>query len=210
MADTRELFTLPENNTPSNDWRIAIGKGLTAARNMTLTAFYALLESKLNFLKKSSNLSDIASPATARTNLGVYSKAEVDAKVGTGAELLQPGSGKVLGLANAFDPSINPALPYAPATQGYAVSKGFILKGRLDIGDAQGDTGEHVVSFGTTLPSSNYLVFLQAESTHDAYGDDICLLLVINRTTTSFTIYRREYFSGKYGNKQIAWAVTML
>lgn len=210
MADTRELFTLPENATPSNDWRIAIGKGLTAARNMTLTAFYALLESKLNFLKKSSNLSDVANSATARTNLGVYSKAEVDAKVGSGAELLQPGSGKVLGLANAFDPSINPALPHAPATQGYAISKGFILKGKIDLGDTQGNATDHVVALGTTLPNANYLVFLQAESSHTSYWDDVCMLLVLAKTTTSFSFRVQEYYNDKYGNKQVAWAITML
>ena len=210
MSVFRKLFGLSENNTPDGDWRVAIGKSNTISKNITLTNFYALLMGKLGFLKVTNNLSDLANPATARTNLGVYSKTEVDNKVGTGAVLLETGTGAVLGINNLIDPAIPSNLKNAPATQGYAEKKGFVLAGVYNIGDAQGDDTEYTISLGATLPNNNYIVFVQAESTSSSYWDDKCVIVVTAKTTTSFKVSVGEFYSGKYGNKQLAWAVHTL
>lgn len=78
MADVK-LFEQTENTNPALTMRVAFGKVATTTENMTLQNFVTWLLGKLAFLKVASNLSDLANPATARTNLSVYSKAEVDA-----------------------------------------------------------------------------------------------------------------------------------
>jgi hypothetical protein len=73
-----------------------------------------LIEEKINeFLKKSENLNDLANKATARTNLSVYSKAEVNSKT------ISAGNG----LTGGGDLSSNRTISMgAPSTIGPATS----------------------------------------------------------------------------------------
>lgn len=75
----RELFARTINNDPDVSKKIAFGKSGAITENMTLTNFIAWIITQITstFLKASNNLSDVTA-STARTNLGVYSKTEVD------------------------------------------------------------------------------------------------------------------------------------
>lgn len=120
VASGRRLFELSQA-TPTDDMVLATGKALTPSINITWTNLYALLLTKLGFLKTASNLSDLTNAATARTNLGTYSTAQIDAAVDAKATLYQAGSGAALGVANTavYTPSSN----YHPATKKYIDDK---------------------------------------------------------------------------------------
>jgi hypothetical protein len=120
VASGRKLFELTQA-TPTDDMVLAAGKTLTPSINITFTNLYALLLTKLGFLKTASNLSDLPNVETARTNLGTYSTTEIDAAVGAKATLLQAGSGSVIGVANTavYTPSAN----YHPSTKKYVDDK---------------------------------------------------------------------------------------
>ncbi len=75
----RKLHDLDLDASPTNDFRIAIGKTGTASKNIVLSAFYTLLDSVLNFCKRDG--SNITAPADWRTELDVYSTTEVDSVV---------------------------------------------------------------------------------------------------------------------------------
>ena len=72
------LFERTINNDPSTSKRIAFGAAGVVTETMTLASFLNWLLTNLGFLKITSNLSDLNNVATARTNLGVYSKGETD------------------------------------------------------------------------------------------------------------------------------------
>jgi hypothetical protein len=75
----RKLHDLTLDASPTNDFRIAIGKSGTASKNIVLSAFYTLLDSVLNFCKRDG--SNITAPADWRTDLDVYSTTEVDSAI---------------------------------------------------------------------------------------------------------------------------------
>lgn len=112
----RRAFELSEA-TPTDDFRVVLGKAATPSINMTLTNFFALLLTKLGFLKTASNLGDLTDSASARTNLGVYSASQVDAALATKATLYQSGSGAVLGVSNTGN--YTPTSDNNPATKMY-------------------------------------------------------------------------------------------
>lgn len=72
------LFERTINNNPSTSKRIAFGAAGVVTETMTLASLLSWLMTNLGFLKITSNLSDLNNVATARTNLGVYSKGETD------------------------------------------------------------------------------------------------------------------------------------
>jgi hypothetical protein len=116
----RRAFELLENNSPSDDNRVLLGKAATPSFNITLANLYALLLAKLGFLKKAENLNDLLDKSQARTNLGVYSISDVDAAVNGKATLYQAASGAVLGVSNTA--IYTPTLPYHPSTKNYSDS----------------------------------------------------------------------------------------
>ena len=64
------------------DWRLAFGLQSNPTKNITLTEFRNFIQTQYNdgtLLLRSQNLNDVADKATARQNLGVYSKSEIDA-----------------------------------------------------------------------------------------------------------------------------------
>lgn len=94
----KRLFeqTLVQENEIQNygDWRLALGVVGQPTYNMTLNQFKTFCQTSLDsslYLLKSNNLSDVDNVATARQNLNVYSKQEVDNFV----DNLYPASGYV-------------------------------------------------------------------------------------------------------------------
>lgn len=121
----RRLFELSAVTDPVETMRLPLGKASTPAVNITLTAFLAWLMTKLGFLKVASNLSDLQSAASARSNLSVYSQKQVDDAVALKATLYQAASGSVLGVNNAS--VYNPVSNYNPATLRNVKNIGFKL-----------------------------------------------------------------------------------
>lgn len=164
----RRAFELSEA-TPSDDYKLIFGKALTPSINMTLTNFFALLLTKLGFLKTASNLGDLANTASARSNLGVYSSSEVDTALATKATLYQSGSGAVLGVANTavYTPSSN----YHPSTKKYVDDK-ILFMGSV----TAGGTVTKMVGSITTITAS----YTGGEMvlTHN-YGSDAYVCLAI-------------------------------
>jgi hypothetical protein len=113
----KKAFELSEDNAPDESNRIVFGKAATPAANMTFTNLFALLLTKLGFLKTAQNLNDLVDKAAARSNLGVYSTTAMDLALLTYAELLQVASGKVLGVANTA--VFKPSASYHPSTKKY-------------------------------------------------------------------------------------------
>jgi len=117
---SRRLFEQTVNNNPSTSKRIAFGALGVITENMTLANFLTWLMNNLSFLKAANNLSDLASAATARDNLGVYSEAETDNLLDTKAPLY-PEAGGALGVTNTTN--YTPAANYHPATKKYVDDK---------------------------------------------------------------------------------------
>ena len=110
------LFEQGQNNNPDLTRRIVFGATGVATENMTLTNFVTWLLGKLGFLKTSENLNDLASKSTARTNLGVYSTAQVDTALNTRAKIYPAADGSLKSTNTiTFTPSSN----YHPATKKY-------------------------------------------------------------------------------------------
>lgn len=85
------------------DWRIALGCAGLPTWNMTLSLFKTYCQSTLDsslYLIKGNNLSDVDNVATARQNLNVYSKSEVNSLIGN----LYSASGYV-STVSSFTPS---------------------------------------------------------------------------------------------------------
>lgn len=115
MADIK-LFEQSLNSSPALTRRIAFGGAGVATENMTFTHLLAYLLANLGFLKVSSNLNDLANATTARTNLGVYSSAQVDAALAAKADEY-PVAGGALSTTNTT--SYTPSANYHPANKLY-------------------------------------------------------------------------------------------
>lgn len=171
----RRAFELAEA-TPTDDYRVILGKALTPSINMTLTNFFALLLTKLGFLKTAQNLNDLVDKNTARSNLGVYSTAQVDSALAGYAALYQVGSGTVLGVANTaiYTPSAN----YHPATKLYCDSK-YLFMGSVGLtgtvtklsGTISAITGAYADGQFTLTHNYNSLNYLAFVVRNESAGD---------------------------------------
>lgn len=86
------------------DFKLAMGGPGMATYNVSLAQFKTFCQATLNtslYLLKSNNLSDVSNVATARQNLDVYSKADVDSMFAAGI----PAAGYV----NAIGPVVEPS-----------------------------------------------------------------------------------------------------
>lgn len=113
-TEGRRAFELSTTEDPADTMRLIMGKLSTPAVNMTISAFLTWIYGKLGFLKTTNNLSDLENKGSARSNLSVYSQAQVDSALGMKATLYQSGSGSVLGVNNTS--VYNPSSKYNPAT----------------------------------------------------------------------------------------------
>ena len=157
--------------------------------------FYTKTETDNHYLAKSQNLADIPNAATARTSLGVYSRAEtytrteVDAKTtvastaqaqawASNTTLLTP-----LRLAEAFK-GANQSLT---ATGWQKLPGGLIIQwGR---GAGQAAATSQVITLPVTFPSQILQAFVTILGTSAEPGENISSLKTGNFTTSQFTIY---------------------
>jgi len=116
----RKIFEQQTNNNPDVTKRIAFGKADAISENMELANLLVWLKNNLGALIASNNLSDIGNPVEVRGNLDVPSNDDLTNALSGLAELLDPGSGKVLGINNTVDFTINS--PFQPVHKSYADS----------------------------------------------------------------------------------------
>lgn len=118
----RKLFGLANLPSPYDQtYRLALGKENAPAVNVSLQNFLTWLTSMLPFMKGSKNLSDITNSGAARSNLNVYSKTEVDARVNPKLDAYSSGMGGGLGHRNTAE--YTPTSDYHPATKKYVDDK---------------------------------------------------------------------------------------
>ena len=120
----RKLFGLANLPSPYDQtYRLALGKENAPAVNVSLQNFLTWLTSKLPFMKGENALSDIPEnkKGAARSNLNVYSKAEVEAWVKPKLDAYSPGMGGGLGCFNTAE--YTPFSDYHPATKKYVDDK---------------------------------------------------------------------------------------
>jgi len=127
----RKLFGLANLSAPYDQtYRLALGKEDAPAVNVTLSNFLTWLGSVLPFMKGSNNLSDVTSSGAARSNLNVYSKTEVDARVTPKLDAYSSGMGGGLGHLNTTQ--YTPISDYNPATKKYVDDKFLGSAGTLN------------------------------------------------------------------------------
>ena len=127
----RKLFGLANLSAPYDQtYRLALGKEDAPAVNVTLSNFLTWLGSVLPFMKGSNNLSDVTSSGAARSNLNVYSKTEVDARVTPKLDAYSSGMGGGLGYLNTTP--YTPISDYNPATKKYVDDKFLGSAGTLN------------------------------------------------------------------------------
>lgn len=120
----RKLFGLANLQSPDDQtYRLALGKENAQAVNISLQNFLTWLTSKLPFMKGEKALSDIPENKknAARSNLSVYSKTEVDARVLPKLDAYSPAMGGGLGHLNTT--AYTPISDYNPATKKYVDDK---------------------------------------------------------------------------------------
>lgn len=126
----RKLFGLADLSSPYDQtYRLALGKKDAPAVNVSLSNFLTWLSSNLPFMKGSKNLSDVTSQGAARTNLNVYSKDEVKARVDPKLDAYSSGMGGGLGHLNTAE--YTPISDYNPATKKYVDDKFLGSEGTL-------------------------------------------------------------------------------
>ena len=118
----RKLFGLANLPSPYDQtYRLALGKENAPSVNVSLQNFLTWLTSMLPFMKGRNNLSDVTSQGAARSNLSVYSRVEVDARVFPKLDAYSSGMGGGLGCYNTS--LYTPVSAYNPATKKYVDDK---------------------------------------------------------------------------------------
>ena len=119
------LFEQPPVTTPDVTERLATGKAATPTSNITIANFVTWLQDvALSFLKPASNLSDLPNKETARINLGVYSRSQLDGYLDDKAD-----KSNVLELDN--ESSYTPTMNYHPVTKKFHTDDIHATRGRL-------------------------------------------------------------------------------
>lgn len=156
MADI-ELFNQSENTNPNLNQRVAFGRLSAVIETMTLTNFLTWLGTRLPFLKTASNLGDLPNKTTSRSNLSVYSIAQVNTALAAKAGAFPTVNPGAL-LTNNTD-EFNPSSDHHPATKKYVDDHSDVplFKGYANIGDP-GSLTEFTINLGTTLSTSSYMV----------------------------------------------------
>lgn len=206
VANHRRLFELDLTVNPETAQRLVLGNKDTQYQNMTLAGVLAWLYTKLGFLKKASNLSDLTNALTARTNLGIYSQAEINALNALKASLYQAGSGYVLGTTNTSlhiaTENYNPIqlanvknIGFKMLFSGHVSSAGvltdpynFLNSDILDEGDiscSRSGTGTYQIMHG--LGSYDYFVIANVVGSGTAVGIGTVL-----KEQNSFTIHTAD------------------
>lgn len=142
----------PETDVTNTYWDIAFA----AAGD-----FYTKTEADANYLAKAQNLADLPNPATARTNLSVYSQAQTYTKTEVDNKTTVASTGQAQGLSSnvvlitplrlkeAFQ-GANQDL----STSGYQkLPGGFILQWGAGSGAATGASGATAVTWPITFPT---------------------------------------------------------
>ncbi|OQA94558.1 MAG: hypothetical protein BWY22_02438 [Bacteroidetes bacterium ADurb.Bin217] len=128
----RKLFELANlSSLDDQNYRLALGKKNAPAVNVSLQNFLTWLTSVLPFMKGENGLSDIPTnkKGAARSNLSVYSKTEVDARVTPKLDAYSSGMGGGLGHLNSTP--YTPVSDYNPATKKYVDDKFLGSEGTL-------------------------------------------------------------------------------
>ena len=144
----RKLFGLANLPSPYDQtYRLALGKENAPAVNVSLQNFLTWLTSILPFMKGENALSDIPEnkKGAARSNLSVYSKTEVDARVKPKLDAYSSGMGGGLGHHNST--------PYTPASDYNKKKKKYVDDKFLGSAGTLSDEGrnEFVDSVGVLL-----------------------------------------------------------
>lgn len=187
---SRRIFEQGEA-TPDDDSRLAFGKASFPTKNITMVNFVTYLLSKLAFLKKANNLSDINDAATARGNLGVYSKSQIDDALALAAVLYQSASGSVLGTNNTL--AYTPVGDYNPATKKYAeeASGGVLQRGLTSVFDIGTGYSIKRITLPRQLLNANYIPIISVLSNKTTNWDQdvvIALPSMTSRTTAYFDV----------------------
>lgn len=189
----RRFFEQGTVATPTNDFRIGLGKAGAPTVNITITAFIAWLNGVLTFLKPSNNLSDVSDNATSRNNIEVYSYDESDDLLDDKANIY---SGTVPNGALKADntTSFSPSAETHPATKGYVdETAGTLVTGAEVIGNIP-STNYTVTVTIPDIGTFNYAVF---GTMFDDGASPICdvIWMIANRTATSFDLVMTEISS---------------
>lgn len=177
------------------NWRLAFGLQSNPTKNITLTEFRNFIQTQYDdgtLLLRAQNLNDVADKATARQNLGVYSKSEIDAAL----ENFFPISGYISSVGT-FVPA--QGLYQAPTVDTYRQFDGISVNVSTVLSASEGQlpSGTLIGSFPVTF-KDNQTSFYQTVSTAP-------ISYYINATSGSTAKYEVGMMTATYssGNVQI-------
>lgn len=155
--ETKRLFEQQtvnaENLGQYLNWRLAFGLAATPTKNITLSEFRNFIQTSYDdgtLMLRSQNLNDVSDKATARTNLNVYSKSEIDAAL----ENFYPVSGYISSVGT-FVPS--QGLYQAPTVDTFRQFDGIYVNVNTVLSASEGQlpSGTLIGSFPVTFSDNN-------------------------------------------------------